>query len=228
MMNQPNLSISRNYLHDQVVQQLRAMILSGDLEPRAKLNEAALAEQFGISRTPLREAIKVLSAEGLLELLPNRGARVASLSRHEIDEMLDVVAALETTAGELACRRATDDEIAALAALNARMVAAHAEGDMDTYFTLNREIHQAIIAASRNGVLQGIYETLSGRIQRSRYRAHKTAEQWAAALDDHNRMVALLAARDGAALGELLRDHVRSKKAVIAAAYGEALEGDEA
>jgi DNA-binding GntR family transcriptional regulator len=113
-MNRPDLSISRNYLHDQVVQQLRALILSGDLEPKAKLNEAALAERFGISRTPLREAIKVLSAEGLLELLPNRGARVASLSHAEIDEMLDVVAALEMTAGELACRHATEDQIVAL------------------------------------------------------------------------------------------------------------------
>jgi DNA-binding GntR family transcriptional regulator len=220
-MNRPDLSISRNYLHDQVVQQLRALILSGDLEPKAKLNEAALAERFGISRTPLREAINVLSAEGLLELLPNRGARVASLSHAEIDEMLDVVAALEMTAGELACRHATEDQIVALNALNGCMVRAHAEGDVETYFEINREIHQAIIAASRNRVLQGIYETLSGRIQRSRYRAHKTAEQWAAALDDHNRMIALLKARDGAALGALLRDHVRSKKAVIAAAYSD-------
>ena len=74
------LGIHRRYLHDEVAQRLRELIRSGELEPRSRVNELELAERFGISRTPLREAIKILATEGVLELVPNRGARVVSIS----------------------------------------------------------------------------------------------------------------------------------------------------
>ena len=78
---EPSIGISRRYLHDEVADRMRELINEGELEPRARVNESELTERFGISRTPLREAIKILATEGLLELLPNRGARVASISR---------------------------------------------------------------------------------------------------------------------------------------------------
>src|SRR5829696_5464504 len=90
--------ISKRYLHDEVADRLRALIREGELEPRARVNELELSERFGISRTPLREAIKILATEGLLELLPNKGARVASISPEETDEVIEVVAGLEGTA----------------------------------------------------------------------------------------------------------------------------------
>ena len=102
------VTINRRYLHDEVASRLRELILSGDLEPKARVNELELSERFGISRTPLREAVKILATEGLLELLPNRGARVASLSVSEIEDVIEVVAGLEATAGDLACRVITD------------------------------------------------------------------------------------------------------------------------
>jgi DNA-binding GntR family transcriptional regulator len=190
------------------------------MKPNERLNESDLAERFGISRTPLREAIKILATEGLLELLPNRGARVARFSEAEIDEMLVVIAALEATAGELACRHITAQELAAIEGLNARMADAYTARDVPDYFELNQLVHQAIIRASRNSTLERVYGTLSGRIQQARFAAHKTPGQWEEAMRDHNRMIVLLRARDGEALGRLLRTHVLSKKAVIIATFG--------
>lgn len=212
--------ISKRYLHDEVADRIRELIGTGELEPRARVNEMELAERFGISRTPMREAVKILATEGLLELLPNRGARVASISADETNEVVEVVAGLEGTAAELACRAITEEEIAEIAALHARMVAAWQAEDNVTYFTLNRAVHEALMAASRNATLQGIYATLSGRIQRARYAAHKTPEQWRRAVAEHEEMLRLLRARDGEALAALMRRHIRGKAELILASYG--------
>ena len=212
--------IAKRYLHDEVAERLRALIISGDIAPLARINELELAERFGISRTPLREAIKILATEGLLELLPNRGARVVAISEQELDDMLEVVAGLEATAGELACRHLTEADLAEIGRRHERMVAAWRSGDETAYFALNRQIHELIMAAARNTTLAEIYANVSGRIQRARFSAHKTTEQWEKAIEDHERMLELLAARDGGALGRLLREHVRSKKAAISASYG--------
>ncbi len=218
---EPSIGISRRYLHDEVADRMRELINEGELEPRARVNEGELTERFGISRTPLREAIKILATEGLLELLPNRGARVASISRNELEEMIEIIAGLEATACDLACRTMTEDELAAIEAKHRAMVAAFEGRDEATYFRLNREIHEAIMEASRNTKLRSLYIGLTGRIQRSRYSAHQTEEQWAQAVNEHERMIPLLRARDGDGLAALMRDHIRSKKPVIAAMYGE-------
>lgn len=212
--------VSRRYLHDEVAERIRALILSGELEPKARVNEIELSGRFGISRTPLREAIKILATEGLLDLLPNRGARVASISAAEIEEMVEVVAGLEATAGELACRHITEDEIEAIAEKHDAMLSAWRIADDRYYFTMNRQIHEAIMAASRNATLQGIYANLSGRIQRARYQAHKTPEQWRKAVREHEEMLTLLRRREGETLGRLMREHIRGKKVLIAASYG--------
>ncbi|GJE18310.1 GntR family transcriptional regulator [Methylobacterium marchantiae] len=217
------IGINRRYLHDEVVDRMRDLIQSGELEPRARVNESELTERFGISRTPLREAIKILATEGLLELLPNRGARVASLSQAEIEEMIEVIAGLEATAADLACRTISDEEIAVIERDHHSMVKAWKDGEEATYFRLNRAIHEAIMAASRNSVLGAIYASLSGRIQRSRYAVHQTAEQWSRAVSEHERMIELLHARDGEALAALIRAHIRSKTPVIAENFGAGL-----
>jgi len=213
--------IARRYLHDEAADRLRELILSGELEPRSRINEMALCARFSISRTPLREAIKLLAAEGLLELLPNRGAWVAAISDVEIDEIIEVMAALEGAAGELACRHITPRELAALAVLTEEMVEAWRQKDYPRYFLRNQDIHAGIMAAARNQSLQTIYNSLSGRVQRARYSANKTLAQWNQAIQDHERMLELLAQRESDTLGQLLRDHLRSKKVIIAAAYSE-------
>ena len=217
-MNHADLGISRRYLHDEVVQRLRELIMAGELAPGSRINELDLCERFGISRTPLREAVKILATEGLLDLLPNRGARVARLSEAEIEEMVEVVAGLEATAADLACRRITEPELQAIEAQHRAMVDAFRRGDEPTYFALNRDIHDAIMRAARNAALANIYANVSGRIQRARYSARKTPEQWRRAVNEHEQIVRLLRARESEALSLLMREHVRGKKPVIAAA----------
>lgn len=221
---QPLGGIRRRYLHDEAADRLRRLILSGELAPRDRINEVELSVEFGISRTPLREAIKILAAEGLLEALPNHGARVAQITARELEEMLEVVAVLEATGGERACRHITDAEVAAIAEDHRAMVEAWRAGDEAAYFARNRAIHDAIMAASRSETLQGLYRSLSGRIQRARYSAHKTEAQWARAVAEHEAILAHLDRRDGAALFACLRAHVLGKAAIIAAAYGLAAE----
>ena len=220
--NGSGLGISRRYLHDEVADRMRELIQSGEMEPKARINEGEFTERFGISRTPLREAIKILATEGLLELLPNRGARVASISEAEIEEVIEVIAGLEATAGDLACRGISDGEIDRIQVDHDAMVLAWQAGDEAGYFAHNRAIHEAIMASARNAILANLYQSLSGRIQRSRYRAHQTPGQWARTMSEHEQMIVLLRARDGVALGHLLREHIRGKKPVIAANYGAA------
>jgi len=212
-------AILRRSLHHEVVEKLRELILAGELEPRSRVNEAELCERFSISRTPLREAIKLLAADGLLDLLPHRGARVAALSGSEIDEIIQVVGALEALAGELACQCISDAELSAIETANLDMVEAWKAKDYPRYFERNREIHEAIMASTRNSALQRVYRGLSGRVQRARFSAHKTEQQWKRAIDDHNLMVILLKRRDGAALAQLMRDHIKNMKVFISAAY---------
>jgi DNA-binding GntR family transcriptional regulator len=212
--------IAKRYLHDEVADRLRTLIIDGDLPPLARVNELELAERFGISRTPLREAIKILATEGLLELLPNRGARVVAIGEQELEDMLEVVAGLEATAAELACRHITADELTAIRAQHADMEAAWTAGDETAYFALNSAIHDCIMAAARNPTLTMIYANVSGRIQRARFTAHKTPAQWEKAVAEHRGMLELLAARDGEALARLMRAHVRGKKPVISASFG--------
>ena len=215
-----DLNLHRRYLHDEVAERLRGLILSGELPPRSRVSELELAERFGISRTPLREAVKILATEGLLELLPNRGARVAVLSAQEIDDMLLVVGGLEAMAAELACARITDPEVEAIALHHTAMLAHWRAGEEAAYVARNRAIHEAIMAAARNPVLSGLYANLSGRTAHARFVAHKTPAQWAKAVDEHERMLDLLRRRQGPRLARLMRAHLRGKTPAIAAAFG--------
>jgi DNA-binding GntR family transcriptional regulator len=124
-----------------LAERLREMIIEGRLAPGARLNERVLCERLGVSRTPLREAFRVLAAEGLIELQPNRSAQVVALSEGDVRESFEVMGALEALSGELACRRITDDEIAEIKALTFEMLACHARRDLPAYYRLNRAIH---------------------------------------------------------------------------------------
>lgn len=212
--------IHRRYLHDEVAERIRELVRSGELEPNSRVNELELAERFGISRTPLREAIKILATEGMLELLPNRGARVAAVNETEIDEMLEVIAGLEANAARLLARRITDSEIADIAELHEAMLEAYEKRDEARYFTLNRQIHEAMMRGAKNATLAQLYAGLSSRIQRFRYAAHKTPEQWRRAIDEHEEMLRLMIERDGEKLARLMETHILGKKEPIAAQYG--------
>src|SRR6201986_5595708 len=127
---------------------------------------------LGISRTPLREAVKVLAAEGLVELLPNRGARVRQLSEQDLAELFDIMGGLEGLAGRLACERITDEEIAEIERLHYEMYGFYLHRDMHNYFHVNQLIHQKIVDASRNATLTSTYANFAGRISGLGYSAN--------------------------------------------------------
>lgn len=190
---------------------LRGLITEGTLAPGSRLNERALCDRLGVSRTPLREAFRVLAAEGLIELTPNRGAQVVALSETDIRDSFELMGALEALAGELACARITADEIAQVKSLTFQMLACHARRDLPAYYRLNRAIHDRINAAARNGALAHTYDKLNLRLQNLRFRSNFDEDKWARAASQHEAMVEALEARDGARLAGILRDHLRAK-----------------
>jgi DNA-binding GntR family transcriptional regulator len=195
-------------LHDNVTDALRDMIVSGELLPGKKVQEHALCIRFGISRTPLREALKVLASEGLVQLMPRRGAFVAEITQTEIEELFPIMAALEALAAEAACLKITDDNIKMLATLHRQMYAFHAAGAERDYLRLNRQIHHSLFEVAGNASLTAIYEQLLVRIHSVRFVARKTPEQWQRAVDDHVAIMAAIEQRDGPGLAKLLKSHL--------------------
>lgn len=207
--------INRRPLHEEAVDRLRDLIVRGDLAPGARLNERLLCGQLGISRTPLREAIKLLATEGLVELLPNRGAVVAAIDAARLAEMLQVMGALEALAGELACRYASAARIEEIRALHKQMLAMHERGDLGAYFQYNQAIHLSIVEASGNSVLANIYRQLNANVRRVRYMANFSRERWDAAVREHEEILHALAHRKVAALKRLLQEHLANKLAAV-------------
>ena len=164
-------------LHDEILIRLRDHIVEGNIPDGGRIPERQLCEMLGISRTPLREALKVLAAEGLIELLPNRGARVRQLSERDLGELFDIMGGLESLAGRLACENISDGEIAEIERLHYEMYGFYLHRDMHGYFRVNQLIHQKIVEASRNTTLLGAYANFAGRIRRVRYRAQVEEER---------------------------------------------------
>ncbi len=204
-------AIERKPLFEQLADRIREMILSGDLEPGARLQEIELSGRFGVSRTPLREALKVLSSEGLVTLAPNRGATITLLTDQELAETFPVMGALEALAGELAGENITDEEIAEIADLHADLLESYSERDLARYYESNQQIHAAILSAARNATLIQHYDLLAGRVRRARFRGSMSKARWSQAVDEHEQIMAALNARDGRTLGELLKRHVDTK-----------------
>lgn len=211
----PETGADRRPLHETVIDRLRDMIVQGGLPPRSKLNERVLCEQLGISRTPLREAIKFLASEGLVELLPNRGAAVAPLDPQRVKEIFEVMAALEALGGELACRNANDADIAEIRALHYEMLAHYARGNLADYFRCNQLIHIKLVECGGNATLTHAYRGLNAHVLRARYMANLSRERWDRAVEEHEQILAALVQRDSVRLQQLLRDHLNNKAAVV-------------
>jgi len=211
--------LERQRLHDTVVDHLRNLIVEAVLTPGTKLNERELCETLGISRTPLREALKVLAAEGLIEIAPNRGASVSKMTETEIWETFELMSGLEAMSGELACDRITPVELAEIKALHYAMLACKAQNDLPGYYSRNQAIHDKINDAARNSVLRQTYLTLNRRLQALRFKSNFQPHKWDSAAHDHDEMVKALEARDGKRLATVLRQHLLDKRdAVLSAA----------
>ena len=208
-------SIHRAALHEQVALRLRQMLVENRLAPGAKLNERELSEVLNVSRTPLREAIKMLAAEGLVELLPNRGAIALQLTEADVRNTFEVMAGLEGQSGELAAARISDAELAEIRALHFEMMAAYTRRDLPAYYRLNAAIHDAINAAAKNPVLSVTYRQINARLQALRFKSNQDEEKWASAVHEHAQMIDALAARDASAMRAVLVAHLNHKRDVV-------------
>jgi DNA-binding GntR family transcriptional regulator len=204
-------SINRRSLHEELVERIRELILEGGIEVGAKVPERALCERLGVSRTPMREALKVLASDGLVTLIPNRGAVVRALTREDIDELFPVIGALEALAGELACKVITDSQIADIEFLHNDMLDHYRSKRLPDYFRRNQQIHESIVRAAANKVLSEQYQVLSAPLRRARFVANLSGSRWAEAVAEHEAMLIALKARDGERMAQILRAHLHKK-----------------
>ena len=205
-------------LHETVVERLRDMIVEGELASGERLHDANLAKILQVSRTPIREATKLLATEGLVDLLPGRGARVSELSSEDILDLFETIAGIERHACELAAERMSERDLDKLQRAHKRMARHHAAGERQPYFKLNHEIHLAIVEASKNATLQAIHASLMSRARRARYAALASHARWMEAMGEHNQIMAALAARDSRRAGEIMRQHdLGTARSIVAA-----------
>lgn len=204
-----SIAITNRSLHDQVASRVRDLIIEGVLEPGSRIDEAHLIEVLGISRTPFREALRTLAAEGLVIVRPSKGAIVRKLTREDVFSMLEVLAHLERLAGELVCARADGAGIAHLTDLHQRMLACYRARDRMPYYKLNQQFHSELARLSGNQTLQEMQGNIQARLKRIRYIGNERPEYWAGAVADHEEMVVALRQRDGAALGAAMATHLQ-------------------
>ncbi len=193
-----------------VADALRDMIIQDELAPGERIRERTLCTRLGVSRTPMREALKTLAAEGLVQINRNRGAIVSAPDPKEVQDLLQVLGALEGLAGELAASRASDAQINEVTALHHEMLAAFARGDRLHYFKANQAIHSEIVAASGNAALMHTHRLLNARLYRVRFKSNARNTQWHKAVAEHEQILDALKARDAARLRKTMRSHLGS------------------
>lgn len=199
-------------LHQDLLEQLRDYITEGHLAPGSRVPERELCEKFEVSRTPLREALKVLASEGLIDLLPNRGARIRQLSEADIRNLFEVIAGLDFVAGRLACTRISDEGIAHIERMHLEMYTYYLRRELTEYFRLNQSIHQAIVDGAGNPLLSTNYAHLNSVVRQLRYSANLVRrDRISDAMREHEAMVDALRRRDANQLGQLMYDHMQSK-----------------
>lgn len=201
--------IKRNSLHDEVVTALRELIVTGKLEPGERIIEKDLSQQLGVSRTPIREAIKTLVLDGLIDSPPHRGAQVKILEAGEIRELFDVISVLEA----LAAQRATTDlrpgELRKLETMHRNMRAAFEDGNRARYFDLNSAIHDFLMQLSGNEILIETHARLMLRANRGRYLAILSDKRWGEAMEQHEDLMKSLREADGETAFEIWRNHLK-------------------
>jgi len=203
--------ILRRTLHDELVTLLRNMIIEGKLRPGSRIGESQLCTRFEVSRTPLREALKVLSVEGLIQLLPNRGATVVRITPKQVEETLAILGTLEALAGELACARIDQERIHRAKSAHRQMLEHFGHGEKLSYYKLNGIIHEAIFEAAGNRMLSETHAKLQTRLSTLLFVAPNSPPRWTEAVEDHKQMMAALEERDGAKFAQVAHRHIRHR-----------------
>ena len=211
---------ARPSLHRQTTDRVRVLIVEGDYEPGERLVEADLCRQLRVSRTPLREALKVLAGEGLVDLEPNRGASVARMSAGEIRDLFVVIAHLESLAADICCTTISADDLVRLEGMHRKMLEWRAQGRRHDYFEINDRIHRAIVAIAGNSILAETHQRLIARARRVRYQALLTSGRWDQSIAEHSALMQALTKRQGKSAARIWRRHVMATGELVAGQIG--------
>jgi len=204
----PAPSLSRRALYEDVADRLRAQIFARELEPGAWIDEMKLAAAFGISRTPLREALKVLAVEGLVTMRPRRGAYVADMSRDDVAQIYHLLALLESDAAGEVARLATDAQLERLKRLHERLEKLVRQ--RDAFFAANEAFHLALLEIAGNRWRTQIVTDLRKVMKLNRHHSLFRQGRLADSLAEHRALMAAISARDSARSTRLMREHFAS------------------
>ena len=208
--------ITPTALYQEVAERLRQRIFAHELTPGTWIDEQKLAEQYGISRTPLREALKVLASEGMVDLKPRRGCYVTEISRQDLDDLFPLIALLEGRCAADAVKRAKPAEINELKVIHERLEAAARDGRMDAFFEANQEFHRRIQELANNRWLLSVIQALRKVLKLSRMHSLSLEGRLQQSLDEHRGILAAIEAGDAAKAEKLMHDHLLSGREALA------------
>lgn len=214
-------------LREVVFLTLRKAILKGELQPGERLMEIALANRLGVSRTPVREAIRMLEHEGLVVMKPRRGAQVAKITEQELNDVLEVRKSLEMLAASKACERMTEEDMTAMrdAAEEFRKLALNPGCDLTALTEADVAFHDTIYSGTGNRRLIQILENLREQMYRFRFEYMKDASIRESLISEHEEIMRAVAARDSELAAELIGDHIDNQQKVIHAGIA-SMEGE--
>ena len=220
--------IAQTALYQEVAERLRQRIFSHELPPGTWIDEQALAVDYGISRTPLREALKVLASEGLVTLKPRRGCYVTEISERDLDEIFPVMAMLEGRCAFEAAKKAKTDDIARLEAIHNLLEKHAASGDRERFFEANQEFHRAVQELADNRWLQQVIQDLRKVLKLTRLHSLSAEGRLQESLEEHRLIMAGFKAKDAKRAEQAMHDHLLSGREALAKIYAKELDKSSA
>lgn len=209
------MNFKKSTYHVQIADMLRDMIMTGKLTEGDKINEAQLCETMGISKTPLREALRVLSVEGLIRLIPHRGAFVTKPEFDEIVEMFDVMSLLEGFCASQASLKMTPAELTRLENLHAKLEESYRQRDQETYIRINNQYHSLVQKVAGNRTLNQIVDGLRKKILLYRFQSLNLPERFTASIDEHRDLLEAFRQRDPLRAEDLMREHLHNQSEAL-------------
>ena len=202
------ITLTPRALYEEVAELLRQRIFARELEPGSWIDEVKIAEAYGISRTPMREALKVLAAEGLVTMKVRRGAYVTEVNEKDLSDVYHLLALLESDAAGVVAQRATDAELQALAGLHHSLE--QAVNDRETFFRINEEFHQRLLQLADNRWREQMVADLRKVMKLNRHQSLLKSGRISESLHEHQRLLQALQSRDSAMSAQRMREHFLS------------------
>ena len=192
-------------LREKILETIREAILKGNLKPGEKVAEPELAERFGISRTPIREAFRQLESEGYLTVIPRKGAVVAALSERDVQEFYAIKSILEGYAAELAAKNLSDKDLARLEAINAKLKKLADDGDVKSFYRVHNEFHDTFLKAADNSKLYELIQQLGMKFSRLRMASLSVNGRMAISVAEHDKLLDAFRRHDGKSAEDLVK-----------------------